>query len=220
IDDSEAARDHIKRVLSDSPVLYRTLTATNGLDGFVSLLSSRVDLVLCNVNMPVTDGFKFLALKSTRPDLVHVPVIMLTATDDVNQKVRALESGATDYLTKPFHASELLASVRVHLQLLSYQRELRRKNAELVALSNTGAHRGPADRRGVRDAATVALVRAARPGGRLGAVIVDAGHSPRVNDSCGHGIAEGVLEGVADVLRRGSRRGDVAARCGVEGLRW
>lgn len=139
VDDSEEAREYISSILQEGLAEIRTLTAPNGLDAFMLLVSRQVDLVLCDVVMPVLDGLKFLALKATRPDLSDIPVIILTVVEDVSQKVKALEAGAADCLTKPVHASELLARVRVHLKARSFQQELRRKNAELELLSNTDA---------------------------------------------------------------------------------
>ena len=79
------------------------LEAENGLDGFKLLVDHHVDLVLCDLVMPRMDGFKFLQLRASRPDLLGVPVIVLTAVDQVDQKIRLLSAGAGDYLTKPFH---------------------------------------------------------------------------------------------------------------------
>lgn len=216
VDDSEEARDHIKSVLSGSPEGYRTLTAANGLDAFTLLVSKQVDLVLCDVVMPTLDGLKFLALKATRPDLVDVPVIMLTVVEEVGQKVKALEAGAADCITKPCHEAELLARVRVHLNARLYHRELRKKNAELEFLSNTDTLTGLANRRHFLQLAEVELLRAEQEGTPLALVMVDIDHFKHINDEYGHLVGDQVLERVAAALRGNLTPGEIAARYGGE----
>ncbi|HEY6723910.1 MAG TPA: diguanylate cyclase [Polyangiaceae bacterium] len=216
VDDSEEAREHISGILTEGLAGIRTLTAPNGLDAFMLLVSRQVDLVLCDVVMPVLDGFKFLALKATRPDLSDVPVIILTVVEEVSQKVKALEAGAADCLTKPVHASELLARVRVHLKARSFQQELRRKNAELELLSNTDALTRIANRRHFLAIAEVELLRAAEERVPLSVVMVDIDHFKKINDDYGHLIGDQVLGRVADTLQGDLRHGEIAARYGGE----
>lgn len=216
VDDSEEARDHIKTILSESPEGFRTLTAANGLDAFTLLVSKQIDLVLCDVVMPTLDGLKFLALKSTRPDLVDIPVIMLTVVEEVGQKVKALEGGASDCLTKPCHEAELLARVRVHLNARLYHRELRKKNAELELLSNTDALTGLANRRHLLQLAEVELLRAEQDGTPLSLIMVDIDHFKHINDEYGHLVGDQVLRRFAAVLRGNLTRGEITARYGGE----
>ncbi len=92
-----------------SPVVART-----GPEGVALGVDPAVDLVILDVMLPDLDGFEVVkALRGRRPD---VPVLMLTARDDVRSKVSGLESGADDYLTKPFALEELLARVRALLR--------------------------------------------------------------------------------------------------------
>jgi DNA-binding response OmpR family regulator len=89
---------------------HQVLTATNGVDGALLALDEGIDLVLLDISLPDLDGHGVLArIRPQRPDL---PVLMLTARDDLDNKVRALDAGADDYLTKPFAFEELLARIR------------------------------------------------------------------------------------------------------------
>lgn len=215
IDDSEAVHDHVTSLLAKQGN-YRIMFAANGLDGFKELVSNPVDLVLCDVMMPVLDGFKFLALKATRPDLRGIPVIMLTAAEDVDQKVKALEGGAADYMTKPFHEAELLARVRFHVEMRLLQRELREKNEQLKELSNTDGLTKLTNRRHFIELAEIELVRAAQEEIPLAVIILDVDHFKRVNDTHGHLMGDRVLINVAKVLKRDLRAQDIAARYGGE----
>ena len=89
---------------------HQVLTADNGEDGAVLALEESVDIVLLDISLPELSGHEVLArIRRRRPEL---PVLMLTARDDLDNKVRALDAGADDYLTKPFAFEELLARIR------------------------------------------------------------------------------------------------------------
>lgn len=109
----------------------RVLMAESGARALELLARQPVDLVLLDVMMPGRDGFATYADIRRRPECAEIPVLFMTAVDDPEQKVRALESGAVDYISKPVHPPEVLARVRTHLDLRAARRELQRKNAQL-----------------------------------------------------------------------------------------
>jgi DNA-binding response OmpR family regulator len=89
---------------------HQVLTAANGEDGAVLATEEGVDIVLLDISLPDLSGHEVLArIRARRPAL---PVLMLTARDDLDNKVRAHDAGADDYLTKPFAFEELLARIR------------------------------------------------------------------------------------------------------------
>lgn len=89
-------------------------TCGDGLEGERQALTSDVDLVILDRMLPGREGVEVLrGIRAAKPDL---PVIMLSALDEINDKVGALDAGATDYVTKPFSVDELLARVRAHLR--------------------------------------------------------------------------------------------------------
>jgi|SRR5680860_1072089 len=89
---------------------YTVISADNGEDGVRLAASEPIDVVLLDIALPGLDGHQTLArLRALRQDL---PILMLTARDDVRNKVSALEAGADDYLTKPFILEELVARIR------------------------------------------------------------------------------------------------------------
>ena len=83
----------------------------NGVDAVDYLDSGNYDILVLDVMMPELDGFE--VLKTIRSKGINIPVLMLTAKNDVEDKVFGLDSGANDYLTKPFETKELLARIRV-----------------------------------------------------------------------------------------------------------
>lgn len=89
---------------------HQVLTAESGEDGALLAVDEAVDVVLLDITLPELGGHEVLGrIRARRPEL---PVLMLTARDDLESKVRALDGGADDYLTKPFAFEELLARIR------------------------------------------------------------------------------------------------------------
>jgi DNA-binding NarL/FixJ family response regulator len=111
----------------------RVLLAENGAAAREVLARTSPDLVLLDVMMPGEDGFTVCASLRANPAWRDIPVIFLTAIDAAEQKVRAFAAGAVDYVTKPVHVPELVARVRVQLELRAARRTLEAKNLELEA---------------------------------------------------------------------------------------
>jgi DNA-binding response OmpR family regulator len=108
IEDEPAILRMLERGLTASG--HQVLTAENGEDGVMLATDEGVDLVLLDISLPGMSGHDVLSrVRARRPEL---PVLMLTARDDIGNKVRALDAGADDYLTKPFAFEELLARIR------------------------------------------------------------------------------------------------------------
>ena len=89
------------------------VSAKDAASGLEAIRRVRPQLVILDVGLPGTDGFELLRQIRTESD---VPVIMLTARGDPDDRVRGLDLGADDYVAKPFHLAELLARVRAHLR--------------------------------------------------------------------------------------------------------
>ena len=107
--------------------------ACNGSEALELAQSSQPDLVLLDLGLPGMDGFEVLKQLKQRPETGQVPVIVLTAKNSTDDKVRGFESGAGDYVTKPFELVELRARVRSALRLRQLQQELVKTNRNLEA---------------------------------------------------------------------------------------
>ncbi len=92
---------------------YDVVVAADGAEGFRLWGAEAPDLILLDVMLPKLDGYQVAAkIRSEEGGSAHVPIIMLTAEREVEQKVRGLRAGADDYLIKPFHPAELLARIK------------------------------------------------------------------------------------------------------------
>lgn len=112
VEDEPAIADFLERGLTAEG--YDVSTAGNGIDGQRLAEAGDADLVILDLMLPGRDGADVLAdIRSARPQL---PVIVLTARGETEDKVALLDLGATDYITKPFSFDELAARVRAHLR--------------------------------------------------------------------------------------------------------
>lgn len=112
IDDDEKITTMLKRTLAFEG--YAVLTANHGMDGLKQILEHDPDAVILDVMMPELDGWE--VVRRIRAGGANTPVLMLTAKDEVGDRVKGLDLGADDYLVKPFALEELLARVRVLLR--------------------------------------------------------------------------------------------------------
>ena len=95
---------------------YEVVTANNGAEALIKVRNERPDLVLLDIMMPELDGFETCRRLRKLPEGAHIPVIMLSAADQVTDKVKGLRVGANDYVTKPADSRELLARIEAHLR--------------------------------------------------------------------------------------------------------
>lgn len=96
---------------------FTTTTVQNGCDALAIVLEETFDLMILDLGLPGKDGM--FVLEELRGQGVQIPVIILTARNDIKDKVTGLECGADDYITKPFRFEELLARVRARLRTLT-----------------------------------------------------------------------------------------------------
>lgn len=128
VDDVEPNRDVLTRRLQRQG--YRVLTAENGQEALDVLAADPgvVDLVLLDIMMPVMNGYQVLEALKADPVLRHIPVIMITAVDDLDSVVRCIEMGAEDYLHKPFNPVLLQARIGATLE----KKRLRDREQEYI----------------------------------------------------------------------------------------
>ena len=216
IDDSVKIRTEIVRVLKAADLFRTYREAGDGIEGFKMLNDDRPDLIICDLEMPRMDGFKFLQLVNARQMLPDIPVIMLTGRGETELKIKGLAMGASDYVTKPFDRGELVARVKVQLKIKQLQDELKRSNERLREISNTDHLTGLHTRRYLMESLAREMDRVQRKRSVLTLVIMDVDHFKKINDTHGHQCGDAVLQAVAEASRFGLRLYDIAARYGGE----
>lgn len=112
VDDSSTMRKIVERSLRGAGVpLTKVFEAENGAEALSVLQDNRVDLILCDVNMPVMDGLEFVKRLSGTENGKGVPVVMITTEGSESVVVQALLCGARGYIRKPFAAEDVKESV-------------------------------------------------------------------------------------------------------------
>lgn len=116
IDDEEGIRDGLVQILSPH---FDVTSAANGIEGLKKSFKDSPDLILLDLKMPEMDGFQVCKAIREDKDFDLVPIVILTAFNNVADRTKLFEMGADDYITKPFHAEELVARLQRALARVS-----------------------------------------------------------------------------------------------------
>ena len=206
-------------IIDDSPdalALAKARLAPEGLDiicaegataGLTAVERERPDLILLDVDMPNISGFEVCRALKEDAELCMIPIVFLSGSDSAADKVRGLDLGAMDYVTKPFDAFELRARVRAALRVKRLQ-DLLIEHARIDPLT------GLPNRRALMERLALEWARIRRHGGSLAVVMGDVDNFKEVNDGHGHAMGDKLLRQVAKAIVRQCRETDMPARYG------
>jgi len=182
---------------------YRVDVARDGAEGLARARSSKPDLVVMDVFLPKLDGLDAAVALKSSSDTASIPVILLSAHQGVADKVRALNLGAVDYMSKPFNAMELLGRTERALKLRKAESELER-TASLARRSGNDPLTGLYDRRGLMLRLDHEVSRGRRYGRPVSLAVLRPDRP----------VPEDVLRGVPDVMRARLRTQDILGHLG------
>lgn len=131
VDDEDRNIQYMKAVLESCN--YETIAATSGHSALEIAKSYKIDLIILDVMMPNMDGFEVCQSLKSNEATANIPIILSTALSDRESKIKGLESGANDFLTKPIDRSEITLRVKNLLKIKSYEDKLRSYNTDLEA---------------------------------------------------------------------------------------
>jgi putative two-component system response regulator len=134
-DDQDANRELLQELLCDQG--YTVITAPDGASAVAELTKTQVDLVLLDVMMPNLNGFQVCQIIKDNPDTYLIPVILITALSDKQDRLEGIKVGADDFLSRPVDRAELLARVRSLLKLKQRTDELERAESVLFTLARS-----------------------------------------------------------------------------------
>jgi diguanylate cyclase (GGDEF)-like protein len=195
---------------------HRVIEAVDGAQALLLCRASNPDVVLLDVEMPILDGYGVLEAVKGDPLLAMIPIVFLTAREDTDSVVRALELGAHDYLRKPFEPAELRARISAALRVKSLQDELQRRNEELDRLSRIDALTGLANRRHIVLECARLFAASRRRDEPVGACMLDIDRFKSINDTWGHPAGDAVLVAAAARIQAAIRAEDLVGRWGGE----
>ena len=213
-DDSAVYRKLVEHALPSA--LFPVLLAKNGLEAIELFHQHRPEMVITDWVMPDITGLELCRRIRESSEGSYSYVIILTSVSQTENVVRGLAAGADDYLTKPFHAEELLARAQVGQRIISLQRQIEAKNRLLEELALTDALTGLPNRRAVEEWACGQISGARRHGFSLWVALADLDNFKHVNDAFGHEAGDVVLRKFAEILKSNMRRSNMCARIGGE----
>lgn len=117
-EDNREMRNYIEQMLEEH---FRIITADNGQEAYEITRQTDPDILVTDIMMPVMDGMELCKKIKQEKETSHIPVIMLTAKGEEEDKIRGLKTGADDYITKPFHPDELLQKLK---NIASYRKSI------------------------------------------------------------------------------------------------
>ena len=206
IDDSELIHRLLKTRLQGERLELHN--ATSSADGLKKAVALNPDVILLDIAMDGMNGFELLEKLKEDPRTRNIAVIFISATSEAMDRVKGLDMGAIDFISKPFDAFELKARVRSALRT-QYLVKMLEQKAQLDGLTGLW-NRRYFDQRMIQEISEAK--RYSRP---LSLVLCDIDRFKRLNDQFGHPFGDFVLERVAQILS-GGRTSDIACRYGGE----
>lgn len=110
---------------------YKVRQADSGSDALEAVDAQPPDLILLDLRMPEMNGFEVCSALKRSPHTAEIPILFISASDDVGDKVQGFEAGAADYITKPFKAPEILKRIKHHLSIRILHQQLQNQNTQL-----------------------------------------------------------------------------------------
>lgn len=204
IDDSRAQALHTERLLNTAGIITRTLT--NPIQTMAELADFQPDLIILDMYMPSCVGTELAKVIRHNDRYVSVPIIYLSAEDDMDKQLDAMSEGGDDFLTKPIQPRHLITTVR------NRAARARHLKARMVRDSLTGLYNHTHILQLLEDC----TFRARRENRPLSFAMLDLDHFKRVNDCYGHPMGDRVIKSLALYLKQRLRKTDFIGRYGGE----
>lgn len=207
VDDDEKALLALKTLFQDK---FNIITCSNGADAISAAQQSAVDLILLDIEMPVMNGLETCEILKQHSYTAAIPIIFLTGLSGTEQQLKALRSGALDFISKPVQIELLMAKVKNYMELA-----IDRKN--LTELSNKDELTGLANRRHIEAILNHEWYTSTRADQPLSILMIDIDNFKIYNDNFGHAHGDRCLKQVAAAMVNAlHRENDCIGRYGGE----
>lgn len=214
IDDDPALLTFVRSALGDGD--YEVDTATDAESAFAYLAVTLPDLLILDLNLPGGDGYKVLRAIRAKERYDLMLVVLLSARNDLETKVKGLDLGAVEYLVKPVHSDELSARVRALVRLKQRQDKILAEFRCLSELSLTDPLTNAYNRRALDRLLKARLAESDRYSIPISCVLFDIDHFKLVNDTYGHRTGDLVLQEISALTLSQCREEDALVRYGGE----
>lgn len=212
-----AQRRKMREALKESPTAYRVYEAETVRQGLRILSREKVDLIIfddpASVHSPQMDLSHLSSFVDQRA-AQEIPLLLIGSPYDAVQKQKALDSGAWDYITRPYRIEDLVLRAEVLLRIKATQDKLKQRIRQLERLSIIDPLTGLYNRKYLKEFLQREIRRAERQNGQIFCMMMDVDHFKRINDDLGHLNGDRVLQEIGTILRELLRGYDFAARYG------
>lgn len=204
VEDDEEMRELLCLLLEAD---YTLLATSRAEEALTLARSEQPDVILLDIMLPGMDGLQCLRALRKDSKTAEIPVLLLSAQSSEEARISSIESGAADYVAKPFLGGELVARVGKAIRDAEERRSLRR-------LATTDPLTGMANFRSLHDRIDEEVQRAQRYRHPLGLMMIDMDNLKEINDRLGHDVGNRAIRSLAATIQAGLRHTDFAARFG------
>jgi diguanylate cyclase (GGDEF)-like protein len=219
------AYEHMTALIVDDDRLIRRQTADlledlgftveqvkDGIEAVPVFCRVKPNIVLVDMMPPGMDGFSICSQLRKHAQGRYVPILMMTTLEDVDSINRALEAGATDFITKPINWAMLRHRIQYAWRSSAAIESLRRNEEKLIKLAYRDTMTGLLNRLSFKIILKKALEQAERYNRLMAVMFLDLDRFKRINDSLGHNVGDQLLQGVAERILDSMRKSDCASR--------
>ena len=209
IDDLKVIRKAVVGILGDKYNVIGFGSAEEVLSRLKNEKLDIPDLILLDINMKKINGLELLRILKSRKEFAYIPFIIFSSSDSIDDKVKALELGASDYIVKPFNHLEFIARIKVHLKLKNIRDNLFEKTI-IDPLT------GVLNRRYLQKAIDRLDNLYKKHNVNYGIIFIDIDFFKKINDNYGHIIGDFALKSLVEKIRENIRKEDEIYRYGGE----
>ena len=202
---------------------YQVVPARDGEEALLKVNETKPDLILLDIMMPKMNGLEVCSRIKADDMTKYIPVILVTALNEIEDKIKGQEAGADDFISNPFNKLELLTRVKSLLRIKSLHDQLNEKIAELEIakerlrqLAITDGLTGLSNHRNFKEFLMRELDRAKRHQLHISVVMIDIDYFKHYNDTHGHQAGDVLLKKASALFAENIRKNDLAARYGGE----
>ena len=206
VDDEKSNLDILINLFKTTEVNYNLIPVLSAKKALQALEKRKVDLILLDIVMPDMDGYELCSLLKAQEETKDIPILFITSNTDDASIAKAYSLGAADYVTKPFRAIELLARVKLNLQL-------RETIEHLEYLAFYDPMTNIYNRRKFFE---LAIQRFKGSKNDLYAVMLDIDKFKNINDAYGHSMGDRVIKAVSSTIKEGLEEDMILGRLGGE----
>jgi two-component system chemotaxis response regulator CheY len=213
-EDQAPTSRYLRRLLEQMG--HEVIEAGDGEEAWELIRRDQSLLLISDWMMPRLDGLELCRRIRSQITEGYIYIILLSARTGRDDKLKGLNAGADDFLTKPLDADELCVRLEIASRILEVHQTLGRQNSRLIEMATTDELTGVNNRRRFGEDLHLHAALAARHGLPLSLIMLDVDHFKHFNDSFGHPAGDEVLRTIATILRSEVREHDLVARYGGE----